>query len=97
MGRVRYTPNRILKEVVVTKLLCEAWFGSDGQSQIHTQPYLEGSRVGEETIGRDRDRMGRVRYTPNRILKEVVVTKLLCEAWFGSGGQSQIHTHPTVS
>jgi hypothetical protein len=93
MGRVRYTPNHVLQEVVLAmKLLRETWFGSDGQSQIHTQPYLEGSRVGEEAIGRDRDRMGRVRYTPNRVLKEVVVTKLLCEAWFSSDGQSQIHT-----
>ena len=98
MGRVRYTPSHVLKEVVLaTKILRETWFGLDGQSQIHTQWCLEGSLVGEETIGRDQDRMGRVRYTPSRVLEEVVVTKLLCEAWFGSGGQSQIHTHPTVS
>ena len=52
MGRVRYTPNRVLKEVALArKILRETWFGSEGQSQIHTQPYLEGSRVGEETIG----------------------------------------------
>jgi len=96
MGRVRYTPSCVLKEVVLTrKILLETWFGSDGQSQIHTQTCLEGSRVGKETIGRDRDRMGRVRYTPNRVLKEVVLArKILRETWFGSDGQSQIHTQP---
>jgi hypothetical protein len=97
MGRVRYTPSHVLKEVVLTtKILRETWFGLDGQSQIHTQWCLEGSLVGEETIGRDQDRMGRVRYTPSRVLEEVVVTKLLCEAWFGSDGQSQIHTQPCL-
>jgi len=37
MGRVRYIPNRVLKEVVLArKILRETWFGSDGQSKIHT-------------------------------------------------------------
>ena len=70
MGRVRHTPNRVLKEVVLaTKILCETWFRSDGQSQIHTQPCLEGSRVGEKTLIQDLVRMGRVRYTPSHVLK----------------------------
>ena len=55
MGRVRYTPSRILKEVVLARKPLGktgiGWAESDGQSQIHTQPCLEESRVGEETIG----------------------------------------------
>jgi hypothetical protein len=79
----------------VTKLLRETWFGLDGQSQIHTQSCLDGSLVGEETIGRDRDRMGRVRYTPNRILKEVVLArKPLGETGIG---WAESDTHPTIS
>jgi len=58
MGKVRYIPSCVLKAVVLAmKILGETWFGADGQSQIHTQPRLEGSRIGEETLGRDRDRM----------------------------------------
>jgi len=94
MGKVRYIPSCVLKAVVLAmKILGETWFGADGQSQIHTQPRLEGSRIGEETLGRDRDRMSRVRYTPRRVLKEAVLSrKVLGETWFGSDGQSQIHT-----
>ena len=50
MGRVRYTPNHVLKEVVLArKCLGETWFSSDGQSQIHTQSCLEV--VGTELLG----------------------------------------------
>src|SRR5580704_5301565 len=69
MGRVRYTPNRVLKEVVLSrKCLGETWFGSDGQSQIHTQSCLE----------------------------VVLGTAFLCKTWFGADGQSQIHTQPCL-
>jgi hypothetical protein len=79
--------------VLAMKILGETWFGADGQSQIHTQPRLEGSRIGGETLGRDRNRMGRVKYTPSRVLKEVVLAmKILGKTWFGADGQSQIHT-----
>jgi len=46
------TPCCVLKAVVLaTELLRKTRFGANGQSQIHTQPCLEGSRVGEETLG----------------------------------------------
>jgi len=98
MGRVRYTPNRVLQEVVLaTKLLRETWFGSDGQSQIHTQPYLEGS-CGDETLVRGLVRFGWAEsdtHTPNRVLKEVVLArKPLGEIGIG---WAESDTHPTVS
>jgi hypothetical protein len=56
MGRVRYTPSFVFQEVVLVRP------ASDGQSQIHTTPCLEGSRVGEENLTRDRHQIGKVRY-----------------------------------
>jgi hypothetical protein len=65
------------------------------QSQIHTQSCLEGSRIGKETLGRDWVRMGRVKYTPSRFLKEITLARNLSRK---TGiGWAELDTHPFVT
>ena len=87
------TPSRVSKEVVLaTKILRETWFRW-AESNTH-QSCPEGSRVGDENLARDLVR-GRIRYTPRRVLKEVVlVRKPLGETGIG---WAESDTHPVVS
>jgi len=65
------------------------------KAESDTQLCLEGSRVGKETLGRDWVRMGRVKYTPSRFLKEIALARNLLRktgiGWAESG------THPFVT